>query len=146
MISKTLCFRSRTAEVQAENLDWRTQDRMPGVPRSSLVEWEWGGSKDKKEGRKALSTEEEFRTHGVATKDLCNNLIMLFFHALFLWIILAEILTLMLFLLPIIFVEDHEDIENIVLEVGIENYEDVENGEFESESESEYESEYDEEE
>ena len=50
----------------------------------------------------------------------------------------------MLFLLPIIFVEDHEDIENIVLEVGIENYEDVENGEFESESE--YESEYDEEE
>ena len=66
------------------------------------------------------------------------------FQALFLWIILAEILTLLLFLLPIIFVEDHEDIENIVLEVGIENYEDVENGE--SESESEYESEYDEEE
>ena len=66
------------------------------------------------------------------------------FQALFLWIILAEILTLLLFLLPIIFVEDHEDIENIVLEVGIENYEDVENGEFESESE--YESEYDEEE
>ena len=69
---------------------------------------------------------------------------MLFFQALFLWIILAEILTILLFLLPIIFVEDHEDIENIEFEVGIENYEDVENGEFESESE--YESEYDEEE
>ena len=67
---------------------------------------------------------------------------MLFFQALFLWIILAEILTLLLFLLPIIFVRDDEDIEDIQFEVGIENYEDVENGEFESE----YESEYDEEE
>ena len=71
---------------------------------------------------------------------------MLFFLALFLWMTLAGflILTILLFLLPIIFVEDHEDIENIEFEVGIENYEDVENGEFESESE--YESEYDEEE
>ena len=60
---------------------------------------------------------------------------MLFFLALFLWIILAGflILTLLLSLLPIIFVEDHEDIENIEFQVGIENYEDVENGEFESE-------------
>ena len=104
------------------------------------------GLKDKKERRKALSTEEELRTQGVATKDLCNNLIMLFFLFLFFWIILKGllVLTVLLFLLPIIFVKDHEDIEDIVLEVGIENYEDVENGEFESESE--YESEYDEEE
>ena len=141
-----LCFRFRIAELKAENLDQWTQDRVAGVPRLSLVEWELGGLKDKKERRKALSTEEELRTQGVATKDLCNNLIMLFFLFLFFWIILKGllVLTVLLFLLPIIFVEDHEDIENIVLEVGIENYEDVENGEFESESE--YESEYDEEE
>ena len=118
-------------------------DRVASVPRSSLVEWECGGWKDKKERRKGLSTVEELRTHGVATKDLCKNLTMLFFQALFLWIILAEILTILLFLLPIIFVQDDEDIEDIQFEVGIENYEDVENGEFESESE--YESEYDEE-
>ena len=121
-------------------------DRVASVPRSSLVEWECGGWKDKKERRKGLSTEEELRTHGVATKDLCKNLTMLFFLALFFWITLKGLLllTILLFLLPIIFVQDDEDIENIVFEVGIENYEDVENGEFESESE--YESEYDEEE
>ena len=139
-----------------------TKDRMASVPRLSGAES--GAEKTEKRG---MSTEEELRTHGVASRGVCKNLTMILL-ALFLVCIFGVLLFAfaMLFLLPIPFilklkasnllmvflnlallelilwletvrslevVEDYDEVENDEFDFEIEDYEDVENIEFELE-------------